>query len=93
MPDGYLHLWECTHILRLPGGNPDFKRCGHISTSRGVCPYDHGEPVPLVPLTVTVACSDCHVPIPVDACWTPDGRRVCGYCPMNYVDWTAADAR
>jgi hypothetical protein len=83
--DGNLHLWECTQILRLPSGNPDFKRCGFIvravpGDEPGWCPYDHGERVRLVPLSAVALCSACAIPVPADDCRADDGRLICGGC-------------
>lgn len=49
--DGLLHVWECAHVLNLPGGNPEYRRCGYIQNSPGTCPYDHGREVQLTPIT------------------------------------------
>jgi hypothetical protein len=89
-PDGLLHLWECARVLRLPGGNPDFKRCGFIATATpggqaGFCPYDHGENVTLVPIKALVLCSDCEEPIMRDDARAPDGRLICSQCAMSYI--------
>jgi hypothetical protein len=84
--DGLLRVWECAHVLRLPGGNPDFKRCGFIARGPGICPYDHhGADVSLVEIKALVLCSDCAIAISRDDARAPDGRLICGECAMGYV--------
>lgn len=83
--DGCLHVWECPYVLDLPGGNPDYQRCGYIQGGPGVCPYDHAEQVTLVEIVAAVLCSDCGIPILRDECRTPDERLICGNCAINYI--------
>lgn len=83
--DELLHVWECPHILNLPGGNPDFIRCGYLTTGPGTCPYDHGEPISLVEIRAVVMCSDCDEPIMRQDSRTPDNRLICGHCVLSYI--------
>lgn len=84
--DGLLHIYECPHVLNLPDGNPDYRRCGYVTAwGPGTCPFDHGEDVTLVPLTAEVLCSDCSVPIERDDCRADDERLVCSQCVMAYI--------
>lgn len=88
--DELLHVWECPHILRLPGGNPDFIRCGHLSHGPGICPFDHGEDVPLLEIKALVLCSDCEETIQRRDCRGSDGRLICGQCAMGEISGSAA---
>ena len=88
---GDLHLWECPRIMAF--GLPSEQPCGFVARAvpgaePGFCPYDHGEPVRLVPLTATALCGDCTMPIqpiPADKGRAPDHRRICGHCAMSYI--------
>jgi hypothetical protein len=89
--DGLLHIYECPWVLRLPGGNPDFRRCGHIANGPGNCPYDHAEDVPMVPLTALVLCSDCGEPIMRDDGRASDGRLICSQCAFSEIAASGRD--
>ena len=77
--DGFLHVWECTQLLRPARED----RCGYISGNPGVCPYDHGDEVQLVEVIATVQCSDCRVAIHRQDCRGNDGRLLCAACVMD----------
>lgn len=81
--DELLHVWECPHVLELAGGNPDFIRCGYLSTGPGHCPYDHAEKVTLVEVKALVLCSQCEEPIQRRDSRTPDGHLICGQCAFS----------
>ncbi len=94
--DGCLHLWECPRVMAF--GLPSEQPCGFVARAvpggePGYCPYDHGEPVRLVPLTATALCSDCAIPVPVDDCRAPDRRLICGECAMGYIGKYPGDGR
>ncbi len=80
MDDGLLRVHECARLLR---DHPDGLRCGFIQRGPGNCPYDHGEPVPLVEVTAQVLCSDCAVPIMAGDCRGDDGRLMCAQCVLG----------
>ena len=77
--DGLLHIHECAWILRNDTGD----RCGFIQRGPGLCPYDHGEPVALVPLTAAALCSACGIPVQADDCRSDDGRLICPCCVLD----------
>lgn len=91
--DELLHVWECPRVLRLPGGNPDYIRCGYLGTGPGTCPYDHPEPVELVEITAVVLCSGCGAQIMRRDSRTEDGRLICGECVFQEIGSARAATR
>lgn len=51
----------------------------------GNCPYDHGEPVLLVPIKAVVLCSNCDASIMRNDCRASDGQLICGECAMGEI--------
>lgn len=86
--DELLHVWECPWVLRLPGGNPNYIRCGYLSHGPGHCPYDHAEEVELVEIRAVVLCA-CGNQIMRRDSRTAEGRLICDECAFQGV----ADAR
>jgi superfamily II helicase len=82
MSDGLLHLYECVRLLRPKRE----KRCGHISRHPGVCPYDHGEDVELVPLSALCLCGSCGTPVEREDSRAEDGQLICSECVLNEIE-------
>lgn len=83
--DHLLHVWECPQVLNLPGGNPEYVRCGYLSAGPGECPHDHGEPVALVEIVAVVLCSGCGEQIMRDDSRADDERLICGQCVFREI--------